>query len=76
MSCPSLTTKNDEISRKPHLSSGLRRHRPGFVVAAPRRWGDIDFVTPPRIRTDGARNRRYRGFPAGPLGARPLGVNE
>ncbi len=71
MPCPSLTTSDEEIAQhlaegetqaapavpaNPHRPKGLRRHRPGFVVAAPRRWRGIDFVTAPRIRADGARN--------------------
>ncbi len=67
MPCPSLTTSDKEIAHNPHRPKGLRRHRPGFVVAAPRRWRGIDFVTAPRIRADGARNGWYRGFPAGSL---------
>ncbi len=65
MPCPSSTTSDEEIARNPHRPFGLRRHRPGFVVPAPRRWGSIDFVPAPRIRTNGVRNGRYRGFPAG-----------
>ncbi len=83
MPCPSLMTSDEEIARhlaegetqaapavpaNPHRPFGLRRHQPGFVVPVPRRWGGIDFVTAPRIWTNGARNGRYRGFPAGPPG--------
>ncbi|MCK5379783.1 MAG: hypothetical protein KAJ78_10280, partial [Acidobacteria bacterium] len=61
------TTSDEEIARNPHRPKGLRRHRPGFFVTVPRRWGNIAFVAAPRIRTNGARNGRYRGLPAGPL---------
>ena len=63
MPCPSLTTSDEEIARNPHRPNGLlrrfapcagmagcRRHWPGFVVPAPRRWGSIDFVAAPRNR--------------------------
>ena len=72
MPCPSMTTSDEEIAHNLHRPKGLRRHWPGFVVPAPRRWGSIDFVAAPRIRTNGARNGRYRGFPAGPLGLETL----
>lgn len=79
MPCPSLTTSDEEISHNPHRPkgllqrfapcsglTGLRRHWPGFVVPAPRRWRNIEVVAAPRIRANGARNGRYRGFPTGP----------
>jgi len=75
MPCPSSTTSDEEIARNPHRPRGLWRYCPGFVVAAPRRWGSIDFVTASRIRTNGVRNGRYRGFPVGPPGSERWSVS-
>ena len=68
MPCPSMTTSDEEITHNPHRPKGLRRHWPGFVVPAPRRWGSIDFVAAPITRTNGARNGRYRGARPDPFG--------
>ncbi len=64
----SSTTSNEEIGRDPHRPEGLRRHRPVFVVVAPRRWRDIAVVAAPEIRGHGARNGRRWGLRPGLAG--------